>query len=230
MYCIKECSAHNHKACAPKRQQLTEGAAGRPSGKERGQLHDAVLTGVGLPWAHLLWDGLRVQPRVAHHSMPGPLQGIPNIKLWSGTRNTTKPGTDTWLRIPFHSWMCGLQPTIRIPTTTHTDNAEEGFHGPPKQSAPTTKALDADGSNKQRPGASGPSLHTLYEYACSSLQTLRGTRFTRSRDTRNVAQHTTPKLWHCGHAQKRGQGQGQRTDGRRQWGSTSSAQLGQVCR
>jgi hypothetical protein len=24
-----------------------------------------------------------------------------------------------WLRIPFHSWMCGLEPTIRIPTTQY---------------------------------------------------------------------------------------------------------------
>ena len=28
------------------------------------------------------------------------------------------PQTYTWLRIPFHSWMCGVLPTIRIPTTT----------------------------------------------------------------------------------------------------------------
>jgi hypothetical protein len=69
----------------------------------------------------------------------------------------------SWLRIPFHSWMCGIYPTIRIPTTTsptHNTHTTTPVHSwtcgfLPSIRIPATTRTCSAGEGPSKAGAEG---------------------------------------------------------------------------
>ena len=71
----------------------------------------------------------------------------------------------SWLRIPFHSWMWGIEPTTRIPTTTRTLSSTTTKHHPHRH-APRLGSLPRLPQPGPSSPPSGPS-HWQYKVGCN---------------------------------------------------------------